>query len=79
MLPDVTSRDIVAAEAHYHRSCYREYTRPEKPSPSSSSTAEVRDDAEEKAFSDLFKYIQLEVIETTTLLQRQSLPQCLKY
>ena len=25
----VTSRDIVAAETHYHRSCYREYTRPE--------------------------------------------------
>ena len=60
---DVTSRDIVAAQAHYHRSCYRDYTRPEKPSPSSSSTAEVRDDAEEKAFSDLFKYIQLGVIE----------------
>ena len=58
----VTSRDIVAAEAHYHRSCYREYTRPKKPSPSSSSTDEVRDDAEEKAFSDLFKYIRLEVI-----------------
>ena len=26
----VTSRDIVAAEAYYHRSCYKDYTRPEK-------------------------------------------------
>jgi len=26
----VTARDIVAAEAHYHCSCYRDYTRPEK-------------------------------------------------
>ena len=26
----VTSRDVVAAEAYYHRSCYRDYTRPEK-------------------------------------------------
>ena len=24
------ARDIVAAEAHYHPSCYRDYTRPEK-------------------------------------------------
>ena len=24
----ITSREIVAAEAHYHRSCYRDYTRP---------------------------------------------------
>ena len=23
----VTSRELVAAEAHYHRSCYRQYTR----------------------------------------------------
>lgn len=26
----LTSREIVAAEAHYHRSCYRGYTRPKK-------------------------------------------------
>ena len=56
------SRDIVAAEAYYHRSCYRQYTRHERPSSSSSPTDEVQDDAEEKAFSDLFKYIRLEVI-----------------
>ena len=24
----VVSRELVAAEAHYHRSCYRNYTRP---------------------------------------------------
>ena len=24
----LTSREIVVAEAHYHRSCYRGYTRP---------------------------------------------------
>lgn len=26
----IVSRDIVAAEAHYHKSCYREYTREAK-------------------------------------------------
>lgn len=26
----ITARDIVAAEAHYHASCYKAYTRPEK-------------------------------------------------
>ena len=27
----ITSRDIVSAKAHYHKSCYRNYTRDEKP------------------------------------------------
>lgn len=26
----ITARDIVAAEAHFHPSCYRDYTRPGK-------------------------------------------------
>ena len=60
----ITSRDIVAAKAHYHRSCYRDYTRPEK----------IQDDQagginqeelvpEQEAFFDLFQYIRAEVIE----------------
>ena len=28
----ITSRDIAAAEARYHRSCYRDYTRPQQKS-----------------------------------------------
>ena len=44
------------------------YTRPEKPSVSSSSTDEVRDDTEEKAFSDLLKYILLEVMAKETVV-----------
>ena len=61
-----TTRDIVAAKAHYHRSCYRDYTRPEKIRSSSSSDQE-KDDAEERAISDLFTYIRSEVIEKQSI------------
>lgn len=58
----VTSRDIVAAQAHYHRSCYREYTRPTKTSQASASSDEEMD-AEYDAFSDLFEYIRAVVLD----------------
>ena len=60
------TRDILAAEAHYHRSCCRDYTRPEKIRSSASSDQE-KDDAGERAISDLFTYIRSEVIEKQSI------------
>ncbi len=57
---------MVAAQAHYHRSCYRHYARPEK-TKSSGSSDQVKDDAEEKAFSDLFAYLRSEVLEKQSI------------
>ena len=58
----LASREIVAAEAHYHRSCYREYTRPKK----QGLGCDISDDTQEAefdAFSDLFEHIRAEVLE----------------
>ena len=58
----LTSREIVAAEAHYHRSCYREYTRPKK----QGLGCDISDDTQDidfDAFSDLFEHIIAEVLE----------------
>ena len=66
----ITSREIVAAEAHYHRSCYRDYTRPAQQRQSVKS--EPGDDAEYDAFSDLFQFIRNEVLDSqvvTTMIE----------
>ena len=58
----LTSREIVAAEAHYHRSWYREYTRPKK----QGLGCDISDDTQDvdfDAFSDLFEHIRAEVLE----------------
>lgn len=58
----LTSREIVAAEAHYHRSWYREYTRPKK----QGLRCDISDDTQDAdfdAFSDLFEHIRAEVLE----------------
>ena len=65
----LTSRDIVAAEAHYHRSCYREYTRPVKLSEtnqqeSPSPYAEVQT----RAFNELLNYIRDDVIPNKNII-----------
>jgi len=57
----ITTRDIVAAEAHYHRSCYRDYTRPEK------VKTEVND-AQDDAFKELFEYIRSYVIDAQAVV-----------
>ena len=58
----LTSREIVAAEAHYHRSCYREYTRPKKQGLGCDISDDTQD-AEFDAFSDLFEHIRAQVLE----------------
>ena len=58
----LTSREIVAAEAHYHRSCYRGYTRPKKQGLRCDISDDTQD-AEFNAFRDLFEHIRAEVLE----------------
>lgn len=57
----LVSRDIVAAEAHYHHSCYRLYTKPsDGPAYTSSKTDEdcLYNEAERHAFRSLFDFIR---------------------
>ena len=63
----ITSRDIVAAEAHYHRSCYRNYTR--KALHDKEIGSATRDESESAynkvqsdAYDNLFSYIRNEML-----------------
>ena len=49
----VLSREIVAAEAWYHRSCYRDYTRQEKKSSTSTSAESKASDYNEDNYGDI--------------------------
>ncbi|KAK3747382.1 hypothetical protein QZH41_002637 [Actinostola sp. cb2023] len=62
----ITSRDIVAAEAHYHRSCYRDYTRPAQQQQPEKS--EPEDAAEYDAFLDLFRFIRTDVLDLQVVI-----------
>ena len=62
----ITSRDIVAAEAHYHRTCYRDYTRPTPQQHPEES--EPKNDAEYDAFSDLFSFIRNDVFDAQVVV-----------
>ena len=53
----LTSREIVAAGAHYHRSCYRECTRPKKQGLWCDRSDDTQD-VEFDVFSDLFEHIR---------------------
>lgn len=57
----ITSRELVAAEAHYHKTCYRNYTRDEKPtavteSMSNEDVAYI--EAEHDSYVMLFQHIR---------------------
>lgn len=67
----VTSRDIVAAEAHYHVSCYKNYTRGNTSKPEYEDKSEKENDTakdplyqviEREAHSNLFEYITTDII-----------------
>lgn len=62
----ISSRDIVAAEAHYHRTCYRDYTRPTPQQHPEES--ETKTDAEYDAFSDLFSFIRNDVFDAQVVV-----------
>ena len=69
----IVSRDLVAAEACYHGTCYREYTRP-KPETGTSSTLSFtsQDDeyacTEAAAYEKLFDYVRNNVLVTPNLI-----------
>ena len=57
----LVSRELVAAEAHWHHSCYKNYTRTNSKSENTTDTEEVCDtytEAELNAFSRLCNYIR---------------------
>ena len=64
----ITSRDIVAAEARYHRSCYRDYTRPQQKSHDEESVSSKANGAEYDAFTDLFRYIRNDVLDAEAVI-----------
>ncbi|KAM9333381.1 uncharacterized protein KZ484_018411 isoform 1-T2 [Pholidichthys leucotaenia] len=66
----IVSRDLVAAEGHYHRTCYREYTRDSSTTTQDSgkgaSAAPTDTDAEyeaaeQQSYNDLFSYVREEL------------------
>ena len=71
----LVSRDIVAAEACYHRSCNRDYTRPAK-STSTSSKSSVDDEyvqVESSAYEMLFDYIRTAILDNPRLVNLSDL------
>ena len=57
----ITSRELVAAEAHYHKTCYRNYTRDEKPKAVTATMANedvAYQEAEQESYMMLFKHIR---------------------
>ena len=73
----LVSRDIVAAEACYlyHRSCYRDYTRPAK-STSTSSKSSLDDEhaqVDSSAYEMLFDYIRTDILDNPRVVKLSDL------
>lgn len=69
----VTSRELVAAEAHYHKTCYRDYTREYYTQPrNKSATVEDGDrtyaDVEDDAYQMLFANIRDDLFPNPRIL-----------
>ena len=66
----LASRELVAAEAHYHRSCYREYTRicNRRTNTTNSNPVDSNEQhksyqiAEERSYQLLFNFLRMEII-----------------
>ncbi|KAK3751112.1 hypothetical protein QZH41_016239, partial [Actinostola sp. cb2023] len=74
------SRELVAAEGCYHKSCYREYTRPMPEGNTTTTLAPSEDEdsyarLESAAYEMLFKYIRSNVLEQPTLVRLNDLTQ----
>ena len=78
----VTSRDIVAAEAHYHNSCYKNYTSGQAEDSELKDTNEKVIETDEyelyqriegDAYEDLFTYIRNEIIPNKEIVPVTSL------
>ncbi len=76
----LTSREILAAEAHYHGSCYKLYTKPPKEMPSAASTSTSDDgllykSLELTAYEELLQFIQNEIFLAQKALKLATLTQ----
>ena len=68
----VTSRDIVAAEAHYHWSCYRNYTRA-KSEHEGGNSCTLYQKIESESYAKLFEYIRTEIFPSKNIVTIASL------
>ena len=73
----VTSRDIVAAEAHYHISCYKNYTRDSTKTPeykdesneeNETEGGELYQEIEREAYTNLLEYIRTDIIPSKKIV-----------
>ena len=75
------SRELVAAEAWYHRSCYREYTRPPNETSTVNTTGaaseEETEDLRNEAFEELFAYIRSDLLKNPRLISMVELKEML--
>ena len=77
----IASREIVAAEACYHRTCYKSYTRAEaSPSLASDSCSESLDEytnLESEAYQMLFDYIRSDILADEKIVRLTELTELL--
>jgi len=70
----LTSRDLVAAEAHYHASCYKLYTKMKSqkydicPSSNTDETVDAYTQVESQAMNAVFQYVRNEVIQAKKVI-----------
>lgn len=74
----IVSRDLVAAEGHYHRSCYRLYTKEDIPK--NVSACDECDDVEaqydaavQSSFDELFQFIRVELFANPKVMSMTDL------
>ena len=70
MLAIVSSQEMIAVEAHYHVTCYKNYTRnrPQKAAQSVDPDVDTYTTTEEEAYKQLFHYIRGEVIDKSKIV-----------
>ena len=64
----ITSRDIAAAEAHYHATCYKLYTKKKYVSTDSAKMDDSYKKAENAALYMLFEYIRLHIFSNPRIV-----------
>ena len=77
----LASRELVAAEAHWHHSCYKNYTRATSKSVNTTDTEELPDsytEAELNAFSRLCDYIRNELFQSNNIMELVQLSDMLR-
>ena len=86
-VPAIMSRDLVAAEGHYHRSCYRRYTKQTNPKASSEMSVhqmQIQPDpdeeyskTEEQCYHGLFEFIRGVIFEKPQVMRMTELTEYL--